>query len=251
MSKILGKGESFVLCGPSNCGKSDFIFKLLINWPELSHHPLDLIIYCYKTWSPNFDVLSDYFGVGKIFFFRNIPLHLVDKLLDCTRSCHRMLIWDDLEQEVLRNDYGDYFLNNRHRNLTLALITHNLYFDRKMRTISLNMQYLVQFRNPRNVQSLQHLAMEMFGKDAWRRLIKIYKKATKDKPCSYIVLDFRQSTPTSKRIILDLFRRPHPLYADLDDYGDDEEETTSKKAHSKGQENTQAAQEVERRHSER
>ena len=67
------------------------------------------------------------------------------------------------------------------------------------RTMSINTQYLILFRNSRDVQQIETLARQVFGKDS-SQFMKHYREQT-SKPFGFVVLDLHPSTPTDKRIV--------------------------------------------------
>ncbi len=86
-----------------------------------------------------------------------------------------------------------------HRNLTIIYIVQNMFDKSKsMRTASLNTQYLVLFKSPRDKTVVQHLANQMYPK-ATMFLVDAFVDATSE-PFGYLLVDLRQDTPEDFRI---------------------------------------------------
>ena len=102
-------------------------------------------------------------------------------------------------------ELGDLFTKgSHHRNLTIIYIVQNL-FDksRSMRTISLNSQYLVLFKYPRDKTFVQHLGNQMHPKNT-KLLVDAFDDATQA-PYGYLLIDLRQETPEDMRIRTNIF----------------------------------------------
>ena len=97
-------------------------------------------------------------------------------------------------------DLADLFTKgSHHRNLTIIYIVQNLFDKSKsMRTASLNSQYLVLFKSPRDKTIVQHLGNQMYPKNT-KFLVDAFEDATQV-PYGYLLLDLRQDTPEDMRV---------------------------------------------------
>jgi len=121
-----------------------------------------------------------------------------------------MVVLDDqMENENAHSKGGSsiakfFTQGSHHRNLTVVYIVQNLFHQSKaMRTISLNSQYVVLYKNPRDKQQIECLGRQMFPNNP-RFLTASFEDATK-KPYGYLVIDLRPETPESYRIRTDVF----------------------------------------------
>ena len=75
--------------------------------------------------------------------------------------------------------------------------------NKESRTISLNSQYMVVFKNPRDVSQMSHLARQMYpGR------VKFVQEAFKDAtavPYGYLLVDLKQDTPEDMRLRTAIF----------------------------------------------
>jgi len=103
---------------------------------------------------------------------------------------------------------------SHHRQNSVLLIVQNFFNKNKhMRTISLNAQYLVFFKLPRDVSQFTHLARQMFP-DSLRHALESYKNATQQ-PYSYLLLDLRCNQDVELRLRSNIFpsdRQVVPVY---------------------------------------
>ena len=86
-----------------------------------------------------------------------------------------------------------------HRNCSVIYIVQNLFNQGKgHRTCSLNCQYLVLFKSPRDLSQIRFLEQQMFpGKKNF--LIESYNDAT-EKPYHYLFIDLKPDTPNHLRV---------------------------------------------------
>ena len=89
---------------------------------------------------------------------------------------------------------------SHHRNLSIILILQN-FFDRGkiMRTLSLNAQYIVLFKNPRDKAQSMSLARQIYP-NYIKKFLSIYSNAT-EKPFSYLFIDLKPDTPEEVRLL--------------------------------------------------
>ncbi|KAK3103663.1 hypothetical protein FSP39_020841 [Pinctada imbricata] len=80
--------------------------------------------------------------------------------------------------------------------------------------MSLNSQYLVLFRNPRDQQQIAILASQMYPGNA-SKLLDAYRQAI-ERPYGYLVVDLKQSTPESYRLQTHIFR--HYIKEDIQEF---------------------------------
>ena len=100
------------------------------------------------------------------------------------------------DQMTEAKSHADHLANrlvkgSHHRNITVVLMLQNM-FEKGMRTASLNTQYMVLLKNPRDRSQIGKLADQLMPNNR-RFLVNVYEDATK-LPHSHLVLDFQQST---------------------------------------------------------
>ena len=92
-----------------------------------------------------------------------------------------------------------------HRNLSVICIMQNLFNKgAENRTMSLNSQYMVLFKNPRDQQQIGILAKQMYPGNS-KKLLEAYRKAV-ELPYGALIIDLKQTTPDSRRFQTDIFK---------------------------------------------
>ncbi|XP_011859145.1 PREDICTED: uncharacterized protein LOC105556661 [Vollenhovia emeryi] len=112
----------------------------------------------------------------------------------------KLLIIDDLMRESSSSDAIVDLITkgSHHKNLSVILISQNLFHQgRGQRDISLNANYIVVFKNPRDRAQIRHLARQVSPDDP-KFLEEAYYDAT-SRPHGYLLLDLKQSTPDEYR----------------------------------------------------
>lgn len=127
--------------------------------------------------------------------------------------CPKLVIIDDLMRESSSSDaIVDLFTKgSHHKNLSVILISQNLFHQgRGQRDISLNANYIVVFKNPRDRAQIRHLARQVYPDDP-KFLEEAYYDAT-SRPHGYLLLDLKQSTPDEYRFRTCIFPGDTPHY---------------------------------------
>ena len=156
------------------------------------------IFWFYKRWQPIYTELRK--KLNNIKFIQGIPPTLKNaKFFD--ERFPTLFIFDDLMRDATRNsDICElYTERSHHRNLSVICLLQNIYHHgRENRTMSLNTQYLVLFKN-----QVMTLSRQMFPHRSYQFMDQ-FKRAT-TKPYGYLVIDLKQNTPDYQRIRTDVF----------------------------------------------
>ena len=200
MDPWLIEGEIFffpfnlIISGPTSCGKTYLLTEILKYRVVMIKNVPEKIIYCYKSWQANYDQIRSF--NKNVNFIEGIPDEdQLNKLSNC------ILIFDDLNNQCINNEFvRDIFtVGSHHRNISAIVISQNVFSKGKFsREISLNSNYMIIFKNPRDQVQLQVLARQMFPGNK-RFLQEAFNDATQ-KPHGYIFIDLMQFTPSKNRI---------------------------------------------------
>ena len=184
-----------IVVGPTCSGKSHFVFELIRHRAEMIDKPPQRIVYCFGEWQDAFSDLEN--EVEGLSFVKGIDEMVNnDGFFDASKST--LLVIDDLAAEIAGNPKASKLFTQgiHHRNVSVILILQNLYKQGPaMRDIHLNNQYLVMFKNIRDINQIKVLARQM-GLD---HLPMAYKKVT-DEKYQPVVIDMKPDTPDYLRI---------------------------------------------------
>jgi hypothetical protein len=117
-----------------------------------------------------------------------------------------VIVIDDLMRDATNSkDVCELFVDgSNHRNISVTCILQNGFSKGKEnRTISINTQYIVLFKNPKDQIGPAILARQMYPSHPKKFMIK-YTEATKI-PYEYLFIDLRQNTPEEDRLKTDIF----------------------------------------------
>lgn len=158
---------------------------------EILSKAVKKIVYAYFQWQPTFQEIRDYNPA--IIFYEGLPSK--EEMAEWAMgSGELLLILDDLVYRVIQSfDYMELFtIHVHHMNISVIFISQNLFPQGKYsRVISLNCQYLVLSKNPRDNFQVKYLATQLYP-NRTPYFLDAYEKATQ-KPYSYLLVDLTVS----------------------------------------------------------
>ena len=193
---------SMTIAGPSCSGKTTWIKQVLKSSDKYIEPTPQNIVWFYKRWQPMYTEMQE--TIPNIEFIQNIPMNLNDDSLFDTRH-PTVIIFDDLMKDATKNTSVAelYTEGSHHRNLSVICLMQNLYHrGKENRTMSLNNQYLVLFKNPRDKLQMSVLARQMYPGNTQFFIDKFNQATTK--PYGYLLVDLKQETPDSDRLRSDV-----------------------------------------------
>ena len=192
---------SMIISGASGSGKTYFVKSVIENLDCLISKPIENIVYVYSCWQPVYDQLLE---LRHINFIKGLPKSLADDAI-LPPEKNNLLIVDDLMSEASQSEQMKSVFTQycHHRNLSCLYLVQNFFCQGKAsRTISLNANYLVLFKNVRDRTQITHLARQMFPNQS-KYFIESYNDAT-TKPFGYLLIDFKSTTPDILRLRTDI-----------------------------------------------
>jgi hypothetical protein len=186
-----------IIGGSTGSGKTQFLINALIHADQTINVPVQRLVYCYGAYLPDtFETLKRYYPTIEL-------IDGLDATLDFNPEVNNFLVIDDLMTEAVKsNTVSDYFTKgSHHKNLSVILLTQNVFHQGAFgRTININAQYTIYFKNPRDRQQISHIGRQMFpGPGKSNALKEAYEDAI-SRPYGYIFLDYKQSTPDRLRL---------------------------------------------------
>jgi len=182
-----------IVAGPTSCGKTIFVFRLIDNVTQMIDPPPKKILYCYGEYQQLF---RDY---PHVIFHHGLP-----NLNDFDGSEPVLTILDDLMHETNETVADLFTRGSHHRNVSVLYLAQNLFPKNKFaRTISLNAHYMILFKNPRDASQFANLARQMYPK-RWQFAVEAYKDATHE-PYTYLLVDLRPEQDDDLRLRTNIF----------------------------------------------
>ena len=179
---------SLLLCGPTGCGKTTWIVELLKSHEELCTHTPKKIIWIYGVEQPDlFKTIKEIWAPYQCEFVEGFPEDLMSRL-EKTKDRGSLCIFDDVMNEVSSNaTISKLFTRGRsHLGCSLVLMLQNIFpKGSQSRTISINAQYQVLFRNPRDSLQISILARQLCPLK-----VKTFSKSTKELRKDLMVIYF-------------------------------------------------------------
>jgi len=183
-----------IVAGPTSCGKTRFVFRLIDNAPTTIYPPPAKIVYCYGGYQ---ELLRQY---PRIQFREGLP-----DIGDFDGREPTLLIIDDLMQETNDTVANMFTKGSHHRNVSVVFLAQNLFPKNKFaRTMSVNGHYMVLFKNPRDVSQFAILARQMYSKTS-QFAVESYRDETREPYKTYLLVDFRPEQDEELRLRTNIF----------------------------------------------
>ena len=184
-----------IVSGPTGCGKTAWVLRLIDNIREMIEPVSRRIWYYYGEYQHAF------YNYASVHFKEGLP-QLSDEVFDGSEPS--MIVIDDHMSDIDQVVADIFTKISHHRNLSVLHLTQNL-FDRNKhaRTISLNAHYLVLFKNPRDVGQLSILARQMYP-SSWKFAEEAYRDAT-ERPFGYLFVDLKPQQDERCRLRTNIF----------------------------------------------
>jgi len=167
-----------IVTGPTCCGKTRFVFRLIDNASSIISPSPTKIVYFYGEYQQLFNQYPH------TEFHQGLP-----NIEDFDGKEPTLVIIDDLMQETNETVANMFTKGSHHKNISVVFLAQNLFPKKKFaRTMSLNAHYMVLFKNPRDVSQFANLARQMYPK-ASQFAVEAYRDATRE-PYSYLLACF-------------------------------------------------------------
>jgi len=180
--------------GLTGSGKTQFVMHLVDSADVLIEPTPRKIVYYFAEYQPLFKHYED-----RIQFCHRMPkVDAIDRLTDA------LVVYDDLMYEADEWMTRLFTRGSHHRNVLVIFMVQNFSDkNRHMRTISLNAQYIVLFKNARDSSQFIHVAKQLYPHNS-RFAHEAYVDATK-RPYGYILLDLRSDQDDDLRLRMNIF----------------------------------------------
>lgn len=181
-----------IVAGPSGCGKSNFVTKFIKHMKTICNQEFGRIIWCY-------DEMQPLYNLDQVYYHNGIPdLSMFDG------KQPQLIIIDDLMRESDGRIVDLFTKGSHHRNLSVFYITQNLFHQGKgQRDISLNSNYIIYFKNPRDQTQIRYLSRQVLPNNV-KFLEDAYRNATKDAH-GYLMIDLKQNTEDAYRFKTNIY----------------------------------------------
>lgn len=189
---------SCLLVGPSGCGKTYFVKSVLEHCEHVLDSTPENIVWIYSSFQPMYQELMK---MNKnIKFVKGLPDSFEDDSLFPPEQTHLVILDDVIFQASNHPEVVKIFTQYRHhKNMSVMMLTQNLFQQGKYsRTISLNSNYMILFKNPRDKLQMNILAQQMFPrKKAF--FMESYEDSVAE-PHGYLLVDLTPSCPEPYRL---------------------------------------------------
>ena len=188
--------QSTLVIGSTQCGKTEWVKRLLLEANGMFEPLPESVLYCYSAWQPAYNEMEKAWG-SNIEFTSSLPSK-EDLLSRSTDFRHQLLIIDDKMSELNSKDMVDTVcVLTHHRKISVFILLQNMFHSGPyIRDISLNVQSIVLFKNPRSMKQISVLAGQMApGRSEF--VLDSFRRATAP-PYGYLFIDLNPRTPSER-----------------------------------------------------
>lgn len=205
---------NILIVGPTGSGKTSFLVDTLRNG-QFEPQP-ERIVWVYSEKQKGYDDLQALAQTGQLGACRYIEFVKDDTDYDAMYESmdgnkENMLVLDDQMTEAASSGKNTlaalaklFTKGSHHRRVTIVFILQNA-FEKGLRTVSLQANYFVLMKNPREDAQVDRLAQSMSRRKR-RFLLEAFEDATRE-PFSHLLLDMRQDTPNELRCLSNVTER--------------------------------------------
>jgi len=175
-----------IVAGGTGCGKTYYIKNIIEK--NCFNPPLEKVIICYSIFQPLYNEIKT-----------DIPIEFIEGLdfnASENTNVNTLIFIDDLVREAVQSPKVlDLFTRGSHHlNKSVLLTTQNLY-EKGLRTLNLNAQYLTLCRQARGLDQIEVLGRQL---GVGKFLLEVFKDATL-KPYSCLLISLHPKTPEELR----------------------------------------------------
>ena len=192
--------SNVIVAGPTGCGKTFFVNNVLKHrlFEPIPHR----LVVVYAEWQHYYDDWRDWYPTAE--FVHGFTPDIYERF-DAHQT--NLLVIDDQMGEAGKSStlLNLFTRGSHHRNLSILYLVQNI-FDKGavMRSVNLNAQYIVTFKNARDRMQLVTLGKQMFPEQA-QVLTKLVDQETKEHPRAYLVVCTRPEVPDRLRVYNGIF----------------------------------------------
>lgn len=196
-----------MISGPTGSGKTHFIRNMINACEKICDPSPKKITYFYAEYQDIFNSMPN------VTFVEGLQEEVINK---SGGQEPEWIVIDDLMLEAANQSFISnlFTRGSHHRNISVILITQNFFMrGKESRNISLNCQYVVCFKNPRDKSMAVNIGRQMFPSKI-KKFQLAYEDAT-SRPFSYLFIDLKPDTPEKVRLLSNLFEeneRPMNAY---------------------------------------
>lgn len=198
-------GSPIMIVGPTNCGKTFWINRLLEN--DMFTQKVTSVLICYGVYQSFYDEMKGNNKItAPIYFSEGLPTReVIDNLAD---GNFHLIVLDDLMEQVVRSTTVQELFTKycHHKNITAILVSQNVFQKGpNARTISLNSHVQVLFANKRDESQIAILANQLYRtKIKKQRFLQVYDDEMK-KRYAYLVIDCTPDRPSEIKVRTNIF----------------------------------------------
>ena len=194
--------SNILVIGATGSGKTTAILSIIKR--KLVTPAPDKIYFMYAAHQPFMDTWNEDPDNQKIEFIEGLKLEVLDEY-----KGPKLLVIDDLILSLSRDLVNHFLAGSHHKNTTTIFTTHSVFLNNDMyRLISNNSQYIMLFKNKRNLSQVKLLAHQILEKES-NRLLEAYKYIA---PYEFVLISCHPKVPDELLVTADFFKQCQSVF---------------------------------------
>ena len=188
--------SNVLVIGATGSGKTTAILNII---KEKLIEPMpEKLFFMYAAHQPFMDTWNSDPANQAIEFIEGLKLEVLDQY-----EGPKLLVIDDLILSLSRDLVNHFLAGSHHKNTTTIFTTHSVFLNNDMyRLISNNSQYIMLFKNKRNLSQVKLLAHQVLEKE-FNRLLEAYKYIS---AYEFVLLSCHPRVPDELLVTADFFK---------------------------------------------
>lgn len=205
-------GSTFLLAGASGSGKTHTLASILKLKDKIIQggNKIQNVVFCYAAWQPIYTELQT---TGIVTTWINkMPTNseFIEYVQPYQHKGGSIVCIDDFMSELSKDLVEIVTVSSRHYNTSTFILFQNLFpISPLARQISLNVKYMIIFRNPRENQQISYL-LRQIRPHGYKWIQEAYHEATKE-PFSCFLIDLTQQCNDNLRFRSNFLPHQFPI----------------------------------------
>lgn len=202
---------SCIIAGSSSSGKTYLLSQILRVKKFLFTKPPVKTILFYEEYQDIYDKMLKSKAIDEV--YKGMPsVEEIKKMAQPYKEGNGSCFIFDDSMHNIKDEISQLFTTySHHLNCSMFFVTQNLFLqNQEYRTMSMNSHYIILMGGNRSMRQMKYLASQISPYKT-NYVVEAFYNATKNRPYSYLLLDFQQQVPDHLRLRTNILPSQFPM----------------------------------------